>query len=67
MIERLEGGHVATLLKVHHAIFDGVSGMQLAAAVYDVEPVPPEPSPASSPQACGASSTLGLGRRARST
>ncbi|MGH2529142.1 MAG: WS/DGAT/MGAT family O-acyltransferase [Actinomycetota bacterium] len=46
LIEGLEGGHVAALLKVHHAIFDGVSGMQLAAAVYDLEPVPPKPPPA---------------------
>ncbi|HKZ75669.1 MAG TPA: wax ester/triacylglycerol synthase domain-containing protein, partial [Actinomycetota bacterium] len=46
VIEGLEGGHVAALLKVHHAIFDGVSGMQLAAAVYDLERVPPEPPPA---------------------
>jgi diacylglycerol O-acyltransferase len=44
VIEGLEDGHVATLLKVHHAMFDGVSGMQLAAAVYDLQPVPPTPS-----------------------
>ncbi len=48
VIEGLEDGHVATLLKVHHAMFDGVSGMQLAAAVYDLEPVPPELPPAAS-------------------
>ncbi|HEV8621449.1 MAG TPA: wax ester/triacylglycerol synthase family O-acyltransferase, partial [Actinomycetota bacterium] len=43
VIEGLEEGHVATLLKVHHAMIDGVSGMQLAAVLYDVDPTPPEP------------------------
>ena len=43
VIEGLEDGHVATLLKVHHAIIDGVSGMQLAAVLYDVDPTPAEP------------------------
>jgi diacylglycerol O-acyltransferase len=55
VIEGLEGGHVATLFKVHHAMIDGISGMQLAAAIYDLEPQPaaypagqswrPEPEP----------------------
>ncbi len=55
VLEGLEGGHVATLLKVHHAMIDGLSGMHLAAAVYDLSPTPrrlppapawvPEPEP----------------------
>jgi WS/DGAT/MGAT family acyltransferase len=40
VIEGLEGGHVATLMKVHHAMMDGVSGMQLAAAMYDLDAKP---------------------------
>jgi WS/DGAT/MGAT family acyltransferase len=42
VIEGLEGGHVATLLKVHHAMIDGLSGMYLVAALYDLSPQPPE-------------------------
>jgi diacylglycerol O-acyltransferase len=38
VIEGLEDGHVAVLMKVHHAMVDGVSGMSLAAALYDLEP-----------------------------
>jgi diacylglycerol O-acyltransferase len=57
VIEGLEDGHVATLLKVHHAMIDGISGMHLAAALWDLSaeapPIPsasrwdpePEPSP----------------------
>jgi len=47
VIEGLEGGLAATLMKVHHAMLDGISAMQLAAAVYDLEPRsgPVEPPP----------------------
>jgi diacylglycerol O-acyltransferase len=38
VIEGLEDGHVATMMKVHHAMVDGVSGMSLAAAMYDLDP-----------------------------
>jgi WS/DGAT/MGAT family acyltransferase len=41
VIEGLEDGHVATLMKVHHAMIDGLSGMHLAAAIYDLSPQPP--------------------------
>lgn len=47
VIEGLEGGHVATLMKIHHALMDGISGMQLAAAMYDLDR---EPRPAERPQ-----------------
>jgi WS/DGAT/MGAT family acyltransferase len=41
VIEGLEDGHVATLMKVHHAMIDGLSGMHLTAAMYDLTPQPP--------------------------
>jgi WS/DGAT/MGAT family acyltransferase len=43
VIEGLEDGHVATLMKVHHAMIDGLSGMHLAAAIYDLSAEPPAP------------------------
>jgi WS/DGAT/MGAT family acyltransferase len=46
VIEGLEDGHVATLMKVHHAMIDGLSGMHLTAALYDLSPQPPKaPTP----------------------
>src|SRR5688572_4107873 len=42
VIEGLEDGHVATLLKVQHAMIDGMSGMTLAAVLYDLSPDAPE-------------------------
>ena len=57
VIEGLEDGHVATLMKVHHAMIDGLSGMHLTAAIFDLSPDPrvdppppawrPEPEPSS--------------------
>lgn len=56
VIEGIEDGSVATLMKVHHAMIDGLSGMHLLAALYDLSPEPreipaappwmPEPEPA---------------------
>ena len=45
VIEGLEGGHVATLMKVHHAMIDGLSGMHLTAALFDLSPELPEHAP----------------------
>ena len=52
VIEGLEDGHVATLMKVHHAMIDGLSGMHLTAALFDLSPEPPErpPPPAWQPE-----------------
>ena len=47
VIEGLEDGHLATLMKVHHAMIDGLSGMHLTAAMYDLSAAPP-PQPAPS-------------------
>lgn len=45
LLEGLEGGKVALLAKVHHAIIDGVSGSELATVIMDLEPDPPPPEP----------------------
>ncbi len=50
LVEGLEGGAAALVLKVHHALTDGVGGVQIAALVVDLEregsdlgPLPPVP------------------------
>jgi WS/DGAT/MGAT family acyltransferase len=56
-IEGLEDDHVAVLHKVHHAMIDGMSGIDIATVMFDVgpeprvvEPEPFEPEPAPSPR-----------------
>jgi diacylglycerol O-acyltransferase len=45
LIEGLEDGHVAGLAKSHHALIDGVSGMDLASVLFDFIPDPPPITP----------------------
>ena len=54
LIEGMENGLVSILTKVHHAMIDGLSGVDIATAVFDFSPVPqvlstpewtPEPEP----------------------
>jgi WS/DGAT/MGAT family acyltransferase len=40
-VEGLEGGHVALMQKTHHALVDGVSGVDVATVLLDFEPTPP--------------------------
>jgi WS/DGAT/MGAT family acyltransferase len=39
-VEGLEGGHVALFQKTHHALVDGVSGVDVATVLLDFEPEP---------------------------
>lgn len=55
-VEGLEGGHVALIQKTHHALVDGVSGVDVATALLDFtldvavsEPPPWQAAPAPSP------------------
>jgi len=39
-VEGLEGGRYALIFKTHHALVDGVSGVDLATVLFDLAPVP---------------------------
>ncbi|MFN8036351.1 MAG: wax ester/triacylglycerol synthase family O-acyltransferase [Acidimicrobiia bacterium] len=45
VIEGLEDGKTAVVMKIHHALSDGVGGMELARFLFDVEPDPADPGP----------------------
>jgi WS/DGAT/MGAT family acyltransferase len=55
-VEGLEGGNVAVIQKTHHALVDGISGVDVATVLFDFTPEPTipdapawEPQPAPSP------------------
>jgi diacylglycerol O-acyltransferase len=41
-VQGLEGDRFAVINKTHHALVDGVSGVDLATVLFDLSPVPPE-------------------------
>jgi len=49
LIHGLEGGKVAMLTKIHHAVIDGVSGAEIMSALLDPSPDGREPSEADLP------------------
>jgi diacylglycerol O-acyltransferase / wax synthase len=40
LIQGLEGGRFALISKTHHALVDGVAGVDIATVLFDLEPVP---------------------------
>ena len=49
LVQRVEGGRFAIISKTHHCLVDGVSGVDIATVLFDLEPEPappPEPPPA---------------------
>jgi WS/DGAT/MGAT family acyltransferase len=45
VVEGLEDGMVALVTKIHHAAIDGVTGADLMAHLFDLEPEPPQTEP----------------------
>jgi WS/DGAT/MGAT family acyltransferase len=45
LVEGLEGGRAALVMKLHHALTDGIGGMELARNLFDLEPDPGPPGP----------------------
>ena len=69
LVEGLDNGGFALISKTHHALIDGVAGVDLAQVIYDLRPVPTEidhpgepwrPSPEPTPAGLLAAGTLGL-------
>jgi diacylglycerol O-acyltransferase / wax synthase len=49
LFQGLEGGRSAIVWKVHHALVDGVSGMELLTVAFDVRAETPSPDPPTQP------------------
>jgi WS/DGAT/MGAT family acyltransferase len=45
LIQGLEGGRFAVISKTHHALVDGVSGVDIASVLFDLGPVPQQVEP----------------------
>jgi diacylglycerol O-acyltransferase len=76
MIENLEGNRFALISKSHHAMIDGISGVDLAQVMFDLGPVPAEiphpdaawqPAPEPSPVELLAAGAMGALRTGLST
>jgi WS/DGAT/MGAT family acyltransferase len=46
MVDRVGEDRFALISKTHHALVDGVSGVDISTVLFDLEPDPPEPEPA---------------------
>jgi WS/DGAT/MGAT family acyltransferase len=44
IVQGLEGGRFALISKTHHALVDGVAGVDIATVLFDLSPVPAEPA-----------------------
>ncbi|MGA2837541.1 MAG: wax ester/triacylglycerol synthase domain-containing protein [Acidimicrobiales bacterium] len=64
LVEGLEGGRAALVMKVHHSLTDGVGGMRLAMLVFETTAVPERVEEVSVPEVTPVPQGLGLARGA---
>src|SRR3954470_12780017 len=43
LVDRVDDDAFAVISKTHHALVDGVSGVDISTVIFDIEPDPPEP------------------------
>src|SRR5689334_18601919 len=48
LVDTMADGRFALICKTHHALVDGISGVDIMTVLFDLEPDPPEPEPAPS-------------------
>ena len=61
-------GRFALICKTHHALVDGISGVDIMTVLFDLEPDPPEPEPGAAVGAAAAAERRGAaGRGARAS
>src|SRR4051812_26630538 len=46
LVDAMADGRFALICKTHHALVDGISGVDIMTVLFDLEPDPPEPEPA---------------------
>jgi WS/DGAT/MGAT family acyltransferase len=46
LVDTMADGRFALICKTHHALVDGISGVDIMTVLFDLEPDPPEPEPA---------------------
>jgi diacylglycerol O-acyltransferase len=46
MVQRVGDERFALVCKTHHALVDGISGVDIMTVLFDIDPEPPEPEPA---------------------
>ena len=49
LVQGLEDGRIALISKTHHALVDGISGVDIATVLFDLAPVPADPPPEEDP------------------
>ena len=59
LAQGLEGGRFALISKTHHALVDGVSGVDIATVLFDLAPVPEDPPEADEAWTPGARAVAG--------
>ena len=63
LVDTMADGRFALICKTHHALVDGISGVDIMTVLFDLEPDPPEPEPGAAVVAAAAAERRRAARR----